>query len=70
MGGMGALNIYLKNSDRYRSVSAFAPITNACEASLAKNAFQKYLGSVEAGKVYDPTLLISEFKGKAAIFID
>lgn len=70
MGGMGALQIYLKNSDKYRSASAFAPISSASEAPLARNAFQKYLGSIEAGAQYDPTLLIADFKGKAHIFVD
>lgn len=56
MGGMGALSIYLKNAGKYRSVSAFCPIANPSNCDWGKKAFQNYLGSVEAGAHYDPTL--------------
>jgi S-formylglutathione hydrolase len=70
MGGMGALVSFLKNSDKYRSVSAFAPISHPTVAAWGKNAFEKYLGSVEAGKAYDPTELISSAKVASTILID
>lgn len=63
MGGMGALNIFLKNPGKYLSVSAFAPITNPTHCPWGHKAFANYLGSVEAGKQYDPTELISHYKG-------
>ena len=58
MGGMGALVASLRHPGQYRSVSAFAPIAHASESSFGKNAFDKLLGSVEAGADYDPTILI------------
>lgn len=61
MGGLGALNSYLKTSGKYRSVSAFAPISHPTEGAWGKNAFSKFLGSVEAGKAYDPTELVAHF---------
>src|SRR4028118_2065088 len=48
MGGHGALTIALKNPDRYRSVSAFAPISAPTRAPWGKKAFSNYLGPNEA----------------------
>ena len=45
MGGHGALQIALKNSHRYKSVSAFAPIVNPSDTPWGKKAFSAYLGS-------------------------
>ena len=71
MGGMGALNVFLKNPGKYRSCSAFCPISNPLNSAHGQNAFNKYLGSVEAGKTYDPTHLILDFTGsKTPILID
>jgi S-formylglutathione hydrolase len=44
MGGHGALTIALKNPDRYRSVSAFAPIANPVAVPWGEKAFGNYLG--------------------------
>lgn len=71
MGGMGALSCYFKNPGKYKSVSAFCPISNPTQSFWGKNAFEKYLGSVEAGKAYDPTHLVGEYNGpKTPILID
>ncbi|GAB1259488.1 S-formylglutathione hydrolase [Aurantivibrio plasticivorans] len=45
MGGHGALTIALKNADRYRSVSAFAPIVNPIQCPWGQKAFAVYLGA-------------------------
>jgi len=45
MGGHGALVCALKNPDRYRSVSAFAPISSPSEVPWGQKAFTGYLGS-------------------------
>ncbi|GAB1256900.1 S-formylglutathione hydrolase [Aurantivibrio plasticivorans] len=45
MGGHGALTIALKNADRYRSVSAFAPIVNPIQCPWGQKAFAAYLGA-------------------------
>ena len=64
MGGLGALTSYLRCPDIYKSVSAFAPISNPSIAEpWGRNAFQKLLGSIEGGKDYDPTLLVKNFNG-------
>jgi len=44
MGGHGALTIALKNPDRYRSVSAFAPIVAPTRVPWGEKAFTGYLG--------------------------
>ncbi len=45
MGGHGAMVLALKNPDRYRSVSAFAPICAPSECPWGQKAFTGYLGS-------------------------
>ncbi|MCR8923218.1 S-formylglutathione hydrolase [Dasania sp. GY-MA-18] len=45
MGGHGALVIALRNADRYRSVSAFSPISNPINCPWGQKAFTAYLGS-------------------------
>jgi S-(hydroxymethyl)glutathione dehydrogenase / alcohol dehydrogenase len=58
MGGMGALSIALKNPSLYKSVSAFAPICHPTACAWGQRAFTGYLGSVDAGKTFDPTELV------------
>jgi S-formylglutathione hydrolase len=45
MGGHGALIIGVGNAERYRSVSAFAPISSARESGWGQNALTAYLGA-------------------------
>lgn len=61
MGGHGALTIYLRNLDRYRSVSAFSPICNPSKCPWGEKAFNGYLqgGVPEGAKLYDATNLLS-----------
>ena len=44
MGGHGALTLALKNPDRFRSVSAFAPIVAPSQVPWGEKAFRGYLG--------------------------
>ena len=44
MGGHGALTIAMKNPDKYKSVSAFAPICHPTNCPWGKKAFGNYLG--------------------------
>jgi S-formylglutathione hydrolase len=64
MGGHGALTIGLKNPDRYRSISAFAPIAAPMRAPWGLKAFPRYLGADRAawGK-YDATELVLGLAG-------
>ncbi|KAJ9695909.1 hypothetical protein PVL29_011064 [Vitis rotundifolia] len=72
MGGHGALTIYLKNLDKYKSVSAFAPIVNPINCPWGQKAFTNYLGGNKADwEEYDATCLISKFNDvSATILID
>lgn len=59
MGGHGALTIALKNPDRYRSVSAFAPIAAPMQCPWGEKALRGYLGDDrQAWRDYDATALI------------
>jgi S-formylglutathione hydrolase len=74
MGGHGALTIGLKNPDRYRSISAFAPIAAPKSCPWGVKAFSGYLGA-EQGKwnAYDGTELVAQVQDAArrpAILID
>jgi S-formylglutathione hydrolase len=61
MGGHGALTIALKNPERFKSLSAFAPIVKPSIAGWSKPALTKYLGSDEAAwRAYDACLLIED----------
>ena len=58
MGGHGALTIGLKNPGTYRSLSAFAPISNPVDCPWGRKAFSRYLGEDEASwREYDASLL-------------
>ncbi|XP_066307930.1 S-formylglutathione hydrolase-like isoform X1 [Miscanthus floridulus] len=61
MGGHGALTIYLKNTDKYKSVSAFAPIANPINCPWGQKAFSNYLGPTKSDwEEYDATCLIKK----------
>uniref|UniRef100_A0A7N1A008 S-formylglutathione hydrolase n=1 Tax=Kalanchoe fedtschenkoi TaxID=63787 RepID=A0A7N1A008_KALFE len=72
MGGHGALTIYLKNPDKYKSVSAFAPIANPINCPWGQKAFSNYLGDNKAHwEEYDATCLVKKFHDvSATILID
>lgn len=44
MGGHGALTLALRHPDRYRSLSAFAPIVAPSQVPWGQKAFARYLG--------------------------
>ncbi len=72
MGGHGALTIHLKNPDRFKTCSAFAPIVAPMSVPWGRNAFTRYLGSNEARwAAYDATRLLADHGPSAAhILID
>lgn len=71
MGGHGALIIALRNPERFRSVSAFAPIVQPSTAGWSNPALEKYLGKDEsAWRAYDATLLIEDGHRVAEILVD
>lgn len=62
MGGFGALAGFLKNPGQYKSVSAFAPISNPSQCPWGEKNFGNYLGSDKhAWYLYDPTVLIKQY---------
>lgn len=71
MGGHGALTIALKNPDRYRSVSAFAPIVAPTQVPWGRKAFARYLGAdASAWGGYDATELLETHRFPGTILID
>jgi len=71
MGGHGALTIALKNPDTFRSVSAFAPITNPIAVPWGKKALPAYLGDdTSAWREYDATALIEDGRKVPEILVD
>jgi len=72
MGGHGALTIYLKNQDKYKTVSAFAPTVNPVNCPWGQKAFTNYLGGNKSEwEVYDATCLISKLNDvHSTILID
>ncbi len=73
MGGHGALSIGLKNSHRYRAISAFSPITNPMQCPWGEKALTAYLGTDrESWRAYDSCALIrtASTEDQVAILID
>ncbi|KAE9525878.1 S-formylglutathione hydrolase [Testudinibacter aquarius] len=71
MGGHGALMIGLKNSERFSSISAFAPIVNPSETPWGIKAFSAYLGDDRNNWAqYDSLALLAYAKRKLPILID
>ncbi len=71
MGGHGALTIALKNPDRYRSVSAFAPIVAPSCVAWGEKAFTGYLGPErESWREYDACELVRRQSFPGPILID
>ena len=66
MGGHGALMIGLRNPERYRSVSAFAPIAAPKTCPWGQKAFSGYLGADHGQwSAYDATELVAQVKDAA-----
>lgn len=71
MGGHGALTVHLKNPDRFKTCSAFAPIVAPSEVPWGRKAFSNYLGDdPSAWAEYDATKLVAERPSGADILID
>lgn len=81
MGGHGALTIALNNPQRYRSVSAFAPIVAPSDVPWGQKALPRYLGEdrgawkrydayalLESGARFPGTILVDQ--GRADKFLD
>jgi S-formylglutathione hydrolase len=71
MGGHGALTIALRNPDRFRSVSAFAPIVAPSQVPWGRKALRGYLGDDEAAwRAHDAVALIADGARVDALLVD
>ncbi len=71
MGGHGALTIALRNPERFRSVSAFAPIVAPLQCAWGEKALGGYLGPDRtAWRAYDACALIEDGARVADILVD
>lgn len=71
MGGHGALTIGLRNSDHFRSISAFAPINHPMDCAWGIKALTGYLGDDEAAwREYDAVALIEDGARVSELLID
>ena len=71
MGGHGALTIALRNPDRFRSVSAFAPIVSPLHCPWGEKALGGYLGDDHAAwRPYDACALIDDGARVGEILVD
>ena len=71
MGGHGAMIMALKNADRFKSCSAFAPICNPMTAEWSSSAFTKYLGNNQVDwRLYDTVALIEDGARFPEILVD
>lgn len=71
MGGHGALIVGLRNPDRFKSVSAFAPIAAPIESPWGVKAFSNYLGPDRATwRPYDASELVKDGARTSEILID
>ncbi len=71
MGGHGALIMGLREKNLFKSVSAFAPISNPTQSASAQKAFSSYLGNDRGSwKIYDATeLLLAGYQRDDTILI-
>jgi S-formylglutathione hydrolase len=61
MGGHGALTIAMTHPDRYRSLSAFAPIAHPTQSDWGRKQLDAYLGDDSAAwAAHDATLLMRD----------
>ncbi|MGA0604695.1 S-formylglutathione hydrolase [Phenylobacterium sp. VNQ135] len=71
MGGHGALTLALKNPGRWKSVSAFAPISSPMRCPWGEKALGGYLGEDRAAwRRYDATALLEDGARLSELLVD
>lgn len=71
MGGHGALVIGVANAERYRSVSAFAPICSSSRSAWGQHALTAYLGAdPQSWLAYDATAVIRAKPSHHELLVD
>jgi len=71
MGGHGALTLALRHPDKFRSVSAFAPVSAPTQCPWGQKAFTHYLGTNRHHwRRHDATALIEDGYRTSDILVD
>jgi S-formylglutathione hydrolase len=71
MGGHGALVAALREGDRYRSASAFAPVVAPSQVPWGQKAFAGYLGPDRAAWLaYDAAELVRSHRFEGTLLVD
>jgi len=71
MGGHGALTIALRNPERFRAVSAFAPIASPMDCPWGEKALSNYIGPDRAAwRDYDACALIESGARLPGLLVD
>jgi S-formylglutathione hydrolase len=71
MGGHGALTVGLSFPDRFRAVSAFAPIVAPTQVAWGEKAFERYLGPDRTTwRKHDAVALIEDGARVPALLVD
>ena len=70
MGGHGALTMAMALPDRFRSVSAFAPICKPTQSDWGRKQFTAYWGPEENWSPHDATMLMVDGGFNGPILID
>jgi S-formylglutathione hydrolase len=71
MGGHGALTIALRHPDRFKSVSAFAPIVAPSQVPWGQKALTGYLGEDRAAwRAHDAVALIEDGARLPGLLVD
>ncbi|MCO8031314.1 S-formylglutathione hydrolase [Brevundimonas diminuta] len=70
MGGHGALTLALRHPERFRSVSAFAPISSPTRCPWGEKAFNAYLGEDRAEWAKHDAALLIEGGAAKGVFDD
>ena len=71
MGGHGALTIALRHPDRFKAVSAFAPIVAPSQVPWGQKALSGYLGAdLQAWRLHDAVALIEDGARVPSILVD
>ena len=71
MGGHGALTMGLRHPDRYRAISAFAPIVAPSQVPWGEKALEGYLGEDRAAwRAHDAVALIEDGARAEALLVD
>ncbi|MGF1503317.1 MAG: S-formylglutathione hydrolase [Paracoccaceae bacterium] len=71
MGGHGALTLAMAHPERYRSLSAFAPIAHPTSADWGRKQLAAYLGADEAAwRSHDATLALQDRGWTGDVLVD